>query len=186
MQRTNMRGLRKSRDVAGQLAVLVGILNQTPKLHQLVGDINTIDEFARGKGYPNHFWAIGALGGAKLRNDIDERFGRVENVFKKYSVTIVPWQPSKRGWTGTYSLTGVGAESVGNIRAGALVIWNAAAAGVLRGVHQCLHCHRWFAARKADQKFCTSTCREKAFRTTDSGRAARAQYMRQYRANFEK
>jgi hypothetical protein len=54
--------------------------------------------------------------------------------------------------------------------------------GLLHRLRHCDNCRRWFYARFEKQRFCSDACREKSFRSTPEGRAARAKYMRRYRS----
>jgi hypothetical protein len=46
-------------------------------------------------------------------------------------------------------------------------------------VRKC-HCGRWFLARKSDQEFCSTRCRQKAFSATGKFKQRRRAYMRNY------
>jgi hypothetical protein len=193
------RRLRSSRRQAAfasttLLALTLRGVHQIPRLHpleQLVRDMSAIDKFARGVRYPSYRYllAMGALGGPRLPRDIGKRLDRVWTFFGKVRITIAPSQPGERGWLGRYYLPGLRSKTENlfvNPRFLGLIIWNAAVAGELAALRECLQCHLWFAARKEDHKFCCSRCREQSFRTTDRGRASRAEYMRNYRAEIKK
>ena len=175
-----------------QLALFMRKVHLAPKLRQLeqlVRDMNAVHEFARTVRYPARFLVMGSLGGRKMPTEIEERLERVRLFFEKWPITITPWQPGKRGWSGSYSLPrfSYGAKSIkSDFRYGGLVVWKAAEAHVLPAVRECLHCHSWFAARKTSHKFCSSNCQVSAFRTTGKGRAKRAEYMRRYRARLKR
>jgi len=197
MQSSTKRGLRdKTRYPAlhlrRKLAALMRDVHRDSKLHrleQLVRDMNAIDEFAGRAGYPRYFLAMGALGGRKPSEDILDRLRRTQAFFEKLRITVIPSQPDTLGWVGTYSLPRL-SSSAANIRSNlqmvGLVIWNAAVAGTLSSVRECLHCRSWFAVKKKDHRFCSGACGEKTYRTTDRGRARRAQYMRGYRQRLKR
>jgi hypothetical protein len=48
-------------------------------------------------------------------------------------------------------------------------------------LRQCA-CHRWFFAKRADQKACTPNCRHRAYEQTEAFKAKRREYMREYYA----
>jgi len=48
-------------------------------------------------------------------------------------------------------------------------------------LRQC-QCQKWFLARRADQKACSPNCRHKAYEQTESFKAKRREYMREYYA----
>ena len=134
---------------------------------------------------------MGALGGRKWPDEIQDCYQRTEAFFNKLPITIIPSQPDRFGWGGSYVLPKLRRHSGKTAmrrhsREIGLIIWNAATTGVLSALRQCHHCHTWFAVWKTGHKFCSSKCQLSAFRTTDSGRVKRAKYMREYNARLKK
>jgi hypothetical protein len=54
-----------------------------------------------------------------------------------------------------------------------------AEAGKLRRVRRC-DCGKWLVARRSDQEFCSTRCRQRAFATTEKFKKRRREYMRKY------
>lgn len=55
--------------------------------------------------------------------------------------------------------------------------------GRLACLRRCDECNQWFAARRKDQKFHSSKCKQKKFRSTDEYKREAAEKMRKYRAS---
>jgi hypothetical protein len=53
--------------------------------------------------------------------------------------------------------------------------------GLFDSLRECKNCKRWLLARRRKQRFCSSKCRDKVYRTSKTGRRTRAKYMRGYR-----
>jgi hypothetical protein len=58
--------------------------------------------------------------------------------------------------------------------------------GLLDRVRQCPTCGLWIFARFERERFCSSPCREKAFRGSAEGKRKRREYMRGYRARINR
>jgi predicted nucleic acid-binding Zn ribbon protein len=54
--------------------------------------------------------------------------------------------------------------------------------GLWYSFRQCLPCGKWILTTRRRQRFCSTQCREKTFRSTEEGRKKRAAYMRTYRS----
>jgi len=185
------RGLRIEDDGAlfgpDKLAAFLKTLHNTPQIKQLerlVRDMNYISAFVRSAGNPrgNFLW-MGALGGRRTPKELLDRLSRSRDFFAKLHISLVPFQPDQHGWIASYATPSVSINAMAIVRTIGFLIWKAASDGTLRRVRECCRCNSWYAARRDDQKFCSSPCREKFFRTSDAGRAKRATYMRRYRAN---
>jgi len=170
-----------------QLASLFQTVRRVPctlPLQMLVRDMNALDKAARSAGYPRDVFVAGALGGRRLSGAHLDSLTRIRKTFREFSISLFPLQPTRVGWTASYALT----DSKGRVREDeitrilGLLIWKAATSGVLWRVRECQTCAKWIAVRRMDHKFCSTLCREKDFRSSDSGRRKRAEYMRRYRA----
>lgn len=74
--------------------------------------------------------------------------------------------------------TGGGRRSLGE----QLTVWDITRlteSGQLERVRQC-RCERWYFAQRIDQKACSAVCRHKTYEQTDSFKAKRRTYMRDY------
>jgi hypothetical protein len=58
--------------------------------------------------------------------------------------------------------------------------------GLFDSLRECKKCKRWLLARRRKQRFCSSKCRDKVYRTSKAGRKTRAKYMRGYRKRLKK
>ena len=67
------------------------------------------------------------------------------------------------------------------------LLHDALAAGDLQKLKWCewSRCNKWFFKRVGDQRFCSSSCREKAFKSTPQFKRERAKYMRELRELHE-
>jgi hypothetical protein len=58
--------------------------------------------------------------------------------------------------------------------------------GLLHRIRQCKFCGLWIFAKVEREQFCSTSCREKCFRTSDEGREKRRKYMQGYRARLRR
>jgi hypothetical protein len=139
---------------------------------QLIRDMNEVDRLAAKAGYPE--WPYKGF----LSKKTAPYFERINPFFKRYPLAYALGAPTKSGWS----------ESVeGKARdIHFAFILRAAKRGLLKLLDQCNFCKRWFVPRREDQKYCSNSCREKAFRGSDEGKAKRAAYMKRYREGLRR
>lgn len=184
MQLNIKRGLRvhlfdlEDSDDRSDADAIAGILNDCsgePKyegLSQLVKNMKEVERLAAESGYPS--WPYKGF----LRKKTDPLFERINPFFKKHRLVLSLESPSKFGWR--ECLLGKARDLPFSI-----IVW-AAERGLLGLLSECNSCHRWFAARRVDHKYCSNSCREKTFRGSNEGKAKRAAYMKRYRAGLRR
>jgi hypothetical protein len=181
MQHIEHRGLQKpielelsdARSDASEFAeILNDIRAKEPdsEVIKLAKDLREIERLAAKAGFPKYPYK------GWLRRKTDPLFKRISPIFDKVRYEL-GW-PSEWGWQETI------AAKVKDIPLGFIII--AARQGFLRHIDECHLCGGWFLSRKRDHKFCSSECREKAFRKSDEGRAKRAAYMKRYREGLRR
>ena len=197
------RGLHKSSvrplllSGPGAAKGLIKRLNDGPNgeveaLRRLVRNFNEIDDIARGRGFPEVNYTRREFPPPEVHVDVDLPFVRrmreIQAAYKSYRAVPWPAYPQKDGWK-FHWLQPWSTQSNKSVERWIYlaIIHDLAVDGHLRLVRECDFCHRWFFARKSDQRFCTDgSCREKDWRTSAAGRAKRAAYMRGYRQREER
>jgi len=149
--------------------------------------MNRLDRLVGNTGY-----ALGTY--SKIRKG---KFGKeaqqltriIDGLVREYPISVGLGAPWPNGWRRlyTYFPHAYGRRSgIDRTYLGKVFILDAAFQGFLRRIAQCPSCRKWFVIKRVDQKFCSAKCREKAFRTTDEGKAKRAAYMRSYRETLRR
>jgi hypothetical protein len=111
----------------------------------------------------------------KLLNEIQREFG-------EFKLTMWPAYPQKSGWKFLWMIPGIAPDSPKVVYwMNKALVHDLAAAGLLRSVRECDFCQDWYFARKKDHRFCKRYCRERHHRSSEEGKAKRAEYMRNRR-----
>jgi hypothetical protein len=152
------------------------------RLRGIIRYLNHVDDLARQAGYPKGPYV------GRLDNATCQDFLSIDSYYSRHKYELGLGFPQASGW----GLAGVmdkrrlltrssRSTDASNEYAISLVIFQAAVAGILRLIRQCKNCRRLFVGKKGLPKYCSDSCREKAFRSTPEGKSARAAYMRAYR-----
>jgi len=141
--------------------------------------INACDDIFRNHGYPTIDCRWDPDFAALLEPKADVLVKKLWRMRASGSMRL--GLPNRKGWT----------PKVQGISLGRLHYWISmvdwlAMSGHLRRVRECRLCVQWFRAHRADQRFCSGACKEKYFRSSPQGKAARRDYMRNYRARDKK
>jgi hypothetical protein len=168
------------------------------QIRELVRNLNALDGLVRQKGFPRTTQDLLDLGvddvqmrKALQRQGFDRRaiplVKKVRSAFASFKLAVRPVFPLENGWK--FFLVHPGARSHNpksflNMDLG--WVHELAANGRLRMVRECTDCKKWYLARREDQRFCSSNCRERDYRVSDRGKAKRAAFMRGYRDRLKR
>ena len=146
------------------------ITSKFSEIFSLVRDLKEIERLAEVAGFPKRPYR-----GALLRKTAPI-FERVEPLLQKGSYILD--RPTESGWQ----------EAIHSRVKDSLfaIVLISAREGLLRRLAECRNCRRWFGTRKKNHLYCSSECRQKAFRKSERGKAKRAAYMRRYREGLRR
>jgi hypothetical protein len=147
------------------------------RVEAVINALNQIDRVVRSEKYPSNAYAgiyKGKFGGQtmKLKRVVDD-------FMREVRLVVALGEPREEGWDLVQVVSPVHPPaSERGIYLDALLIFNSATHGDV--------CGRWFVRTREDHRFCEPACREKAFRSSEEGRAKRAKFMRAYRAGLKR
>ena len=162
------------------------------KFAQMIATMNEVSRAVRTPRHRAGFSSRHELEG--LVKTLQAQSTATHRVFSRVKVGIVPWgkdpvivrlddspESAPVGPDGIWSFTW---NYRGNVEEGNALhqIVDLAEHGLLERVRQCTvnDCQRWFYARRKDHQCCSSRCREKKYRGTDKGKAARRRIQKCY------
>lgn len=196
VQAPTKRGLRKklgkkpSPELFDGAKGIARLLNQLAgdarkQLHALVIALNRIEMAVRYAGYPPDAYEQiydGAYG-----EDVKQLKESVDRWFHKVQLMICLGEPRAEGWRLIHMIPpNASNPNLAEMKFDAALIFDAATRGQLGLLRKCDSCGDWFARSRDDHRFCSASCREKWFRSSETGKANRAKFMREYRRRMKR